>query len=237
MNTALKSVAMNAENWGPAISGVSGTIYSYNDLLDRLNNPVIKPNNKKSLYEELTSLRSVAQKMLYKSDIASRIVLCGNIAVSNVKIKQTKKGVITSGIGRCGCKHTCPYCSFKSGMEEAQKLGFILNNNFQENKVLMLTFTASSVYGSNLRNQLKAMNEVWKRVFVSSFKNKIAREYGFKGYNRALDYTYNLQTDQHHPHYAALLVVNGDADVAKIRDLLFDRFYLYSQKLNIGNCR
>jgi len=233
MNTATPETSFNPNFRHIGRTGIEAGFNSYNELIDCLNKPVNKPVIKRSMYEELTSLRGVAQKILYKSDIANRISVCGNIAVSNVKIIKTKRGVITSGIGRCGCKHTCPYCSFKSGIEESQKLGFILNNNFSENKVLMLTFTSSSVYGSNLRSHLKSMNEVWKRVFVSSFKESLSRKFGFKGYNRVLDYTYNLQTDQHHPHYAALLVVNGDADTAKIRDLLFSRFKELSERCGI----
>ena len=99
----------------------------------------------------------------------------------------------------------CPICSWRRQLKIFSQVSFTMNKAIEKNeyKFLFLTLTCKNVKGDKLCQQLDILfHSYYKLCKLKRFKTSV------KGWFRALEITYNKKTDEYHPHFHVILMVN-----------------------------
>lgn len=100
----------------------------------------------------------------------------------------------------------CPMCtwrkSLKTYFQTDSVVSAILADKPKE-RFLFLTLTIRNVSSADLSQTLDRLNKAWSKIF--SYRDR--KRYYVDGAMKALEITYNSQTDTYHPHIHAILAV------------------------------
>lgn len=117
---------------------------------------------------------------------------------------QAHDGSLTLLGGAARCRdRACPLCQWRLALARCGQLTQALRWLQQQQPQLrgwMLTVTVRNCAGGALRDSCGAMLAAWRRLL----RQQIAAEW--QGTMRALEVTYNRDTDTYHPHIHALIV-------------------------------
>ena len=100
----------------------------------------------------------------------------------------------------------CVMCSWRRSYKMFYQLSQVLDIAQEENPdiaLLFLTLTVKNCSGDDLAAQLDDMFAGWQRL---TNHRRVKR--AIKGWFRALEVTYNKETDAYHPHFHAILMVD-----------------------------
>ena len=108
----------------------------------------------------------------------------------------------------------CVMCNWRLSMKTFYQLSQVLDAAQEENPdyvPIFLTLTVRNCSGDNLPSLLDNMFDGWRKMI----RHRRVRG-AIKGWFRALEVTYNRETDTYHPHFHALMMVDK-------RKYFFDR--------------
>jgi len=146
-----------------------------------------------------------AKKALNK-ELADKMLLCVGKGKRAKRIRQCSGFLELTKCDDCGKEYVsyaelcrdriCPICQWRLARKRAFEMLQCLDdmNENGEYKYQFLTLTQKNVKVFYLRDELKKMNEAWKRVISSNKKNKPA------GCARVMEITYNEKEETFHPH-------------------------------------
>ena len=156
-------------------------------------NIVSKWSEKKALNKEIVEKMLSATTTVKKFKRAVRISQCSSF-FKLAKCDDCGKEYV-SYVELCRDR-ICPICQWKLARKRAFEMLQCLDdmNENGEYKYQFLTLTQKNVKVSFLRDEIKKMNEAWKRVISSNKKNKPA------GCARVMEITYNEKEETFHPH-------------------------------------
>jgi plasmid rolling circle replication initiator protein Rep len=105
------------------------------------------------------------------------------------------------------CKgRLCPMCNWRLSQKRFSNLSAVTelakSNKYQ---LLFLTLTSKNVIGENLKAEIKNIFTAWRNL---SDKNPNFKK-SIHGWFRALEVTYNQDTDTYHPHLHVILAVKS----------------------------
>lgn len=101
------------------------------------------------------------------------------------------------------CKdRLCPMCAWRRTLKVfAQASAVMTEATEQGYKFIFLTLTVKNVKSDELDNTIKKMNDAFSKMRRRKKFNSI------KGFFKALEITYNKDTDEYHPHFHCILAV------------------------------
>ena len=145
--------------------------------------------------EKKTLNTKIAEKMINVNQSARgrRVMLCSRVLGVEKCENCGKEHVSSAKLCR---DRVCPICQWRLARKRAFEMLQCLDdmNENGEYKYQFLTLTQKNVKVSFLRDEIKKMNEAWKRVISSNKKNKPA------GCARVMEITYNEKEETFHPH-------------------------------------
>lgn len=98
----------------------------------------------------------------------------------------------------------CPMCAWRRSLKLYGQMRKIMNEAQNENMAyLFLTLTVKNVNGIDLKNTIDDMMKGFKRFIKYKKIDNVV-----KAWYRALEITYNSDTDEFHPHFHIILGVN-----------------------------
>ena len=132
---------------------------------------------------------------------SSRAYNCGNYLEFSVDCNNERK-LKTSNF----CKaRLCPMCNWRLSQKRFSNLSVVIEQLYEEGKyqLLFLTLTVKNCNGDELRQEIKNILSAWRYM---SDKNPMFKK-SIHGWFRALEVTYNQETNTYHPHLHVVLVV------------------------------
>lgn len=154
------------------------------------------------------------EKKLLAKEVAHLFKEAGLIKQSNnMKKCSTALDFLTDGetkkihhVQTCKNKF-CPICSARLASQNASRLYKVLNIIFEKYGMqgIFLTLTQKNVKGKDLGVELDRVMEAFGR-----FRKRAKITRASQGWFRALEITYNKETDEYHPHLHILLLVKDD---------------------------
>lgn len=132
---------------------------------------------------------------------AARVLSCGTYLEFTVSEKSKK---LTSA-NFCKAR-LCPMCNWRLSQKRFSNLSAVTelakSNKYQ---LLFLTLTAKNVKSTELKAEIRKFFDSWKNLTkdCSKFKKSV------HGWFRALEVTYNKDTDTYHPHLHIILAVKS----------------------------
>ena len=134
---------------------------------------------------------------------AMRVRFCGSALGFLKNLKTGEKKLYSADFCR---ERLCPMCQWRKSMKVFHQVSKVMDRAEQENKdivPLFLTLTLKNCSGHDLSSTLDTVFKGWKNVIDHRKIRKIV-----KGWFRALEVTYNKDSDTFHPHIHAVLVVD-----------------------------
>jgi hypothetical protein len=141
-------------------------------------------------------------------------------AEGRVSVSLTEKGhASVSGVHTCGSK-LCPVCQAREAGAQMAKLERAATKLLEDGgSALFLTLTIPHDRGSDLGDLVTALQKAWS-ASMSGQGGKVWKRYGRTHYLRALDYTHG--SNGHHPHYHAVIFMDGVVSDEDLYWLEFD---------------
>lgn len=138
-------------------------------------------------------------RLLGKESKAKRISECGSIVIAT----NLGTGEITHYRNRCNVR-LCPICTWRKGLKKAEEMKAIVKNiNTNYNyKWITLTLTTKSVKGEDLQQEIDKLNKGLTKLLSYAKVKKVV-----KGTFSALEITYNIKTNEYHPHFHVMVAV------------------------------
>lgn len=133
---------------------------------------------------------------------ASRVRDCGSMLIFSMDLEGKQR---LHGANFCR-ERLCPMCAWRRSLKVFRELSRVMDTMQAENPKLVplfLTLTLRNCTGAELPGTLDSIFQGWNRMNASGTKVKRI----VKGWFRALEVTYNKQTDTFHPHIHAILLV------------------------------
>lgn len=100
----------------------------------------------------------------------------------------------------------CPMCTWRKSLKmffQTDKVISAILNDKPTERFLFMTLTIRNVQGSQLPSALDTLNQAYKTLF----KARDIKKRHIDGYMKAMEITYNSQTDTYHPHIHLILAV------------------------------
>lgn len=134
---------------------------------------------------------------------AMRVRFCGSALGFLKNLKTGEKKLYSADFCR---ERLCPMCQWRKSMKVFHQVSKVMDRAEQENKdivPLFLTLTLKNCSGDDLKTTLDIVFKGWNLLWKQRKMERIA-----KGWFRALEVTYNKESDTFHPHIHAVLVVD-----------------------------
>lgn len=132
---------------------------------------------------------------------SSRAFNCGNFLEFSKNIEGNYKLVSANF-----CKaRLCPMCNWRLSRKRFSNLSTVIEQLYKDGKyqLLFLTLTVKNCDGKDLRQEIKNILSAWRYM---SDKNSMFKK-SIHGWFRALEVTYNQETNTYHPHLHVVLAV------------------------------
>jgi len=134
---------------------------------------------------------------------AMRIRFCGSFLSFLTNLKTGEKKLHTADFCR---ERLCPMCQWRKSMKVFHQVSKVMDKAQDENKEIVpifLTLTLKNCSGNDLSLTLDNVFKGWTLLWKQRKMERIG-----KGWFRALEVTYNKQSDTFHPHIHAILIVD-----------------------------
>lgn len=117
-------------------------------------------------------------------------------------LSDEKKEHLKLDIGYFCKQRFCAGCAWRESVRTAQCIGAISVAMAEHNRVMiMVTLTVPNVPGAQLRDKIKHINQSWNRLL------KRTRYATWRDHIKAIEVTYNAESDTYHPHIHAIVYV------------------------------
>ena len=134
---------------------------------------------------------------------ANRVWWCSDELGFSIDPKTGKKKLQTATFCR---ERLCMMCNWRKSIKMFYQLSRVLDVAQEENpdmQLIFLTLTVKNCSGEELDATIDAMFDGWRRLT----EHRRVRSH-IAGWFRALEVTYNAETDSYHPHFHAILAVD-----------------------------
>lgn len=211
-------------------------------MATQTNDELKKIHHKKKLYNERYSVYYKKMFVKYGNQVYSkrsdRINRCLDLFIYDKY--EMNKILDLQKVNRCNINRFCPNCKLLS----QRKYYFATKPEFDRltdegYNLYFLTLTRKNVKAEDLRDTIDFMNKNFKKLF-NKFNQPIGT--GFNGLKdrlikiegalKTLEITYNQTTNEYHPHFHVLLILEKDLDKRYLKKYIKGR---YSYKTNSVN--
>lgn len=134
---------------------------------------------------------------------AMRIRFCGSALAFLRNLETGEKKLHGADFCR---ERLCPMCQWRKSMKVFHQVSKVMDRAQEENKdivPLFLTLTLRNCSGDDLSSTLDTIFQGWKNIVNHRKIKRIVN-----GWFRALEVTYNKESDTFHPHIHAILIVD-----------------------------
>jgi plasmid rolling circle replication initiator protein Rep len=134
---------------------------------------------------------------------AMRIRFCGSALVFLRNLETGEKKLHGADFCR---ERLCPMCQWRKSMKVFHQVSKVMDRAQEENKdivPLFLTLTLRNCSGDDLSSTLDTIFQGWYQITKHRKFKRIVQ-----GWFRALEVTYNKESDTFHPHIHAILIVD-----------------------------
>jgi len=162
----------------------------------------VKPSNGKEVawkQRRLITLRLAQAYKRIESNKFHRIINCAGYMEFRRYADNTMK-LHTANF----CKtRLCPTCNRRRSMKLFAQVSKIMDSIENDYEFLFLTLTCKNVSGANLNSQIDTLLSAFKALCLRKQFKKVVR-----GWCRAFEVTYNWESQEYHPHFHVMLVVD-----------------------------
>lgn len=206
---SMNSIAKTHENSNIEVIKNTGEI-----LLDVAENGKERPWQKhKVSSEELTIIFKRAKKiepMLISEKRLKSLEECASFLLFDRDVKQKLR---LSSANFCRLR-LCPMCSWRKSLKlfgQVLQIVNIIQAKQRSTRYIFVTFTVPNCTSDELTKTINKMNQALAYLLTEKKKFAPARKIyqNLLGYMKALEVTYNQQTDTYHPHFHCLLAVKA----------------------------
>ena len=111
-----------------------------------------------------------------------------------------------SGLHMCRNISACPICSGKRRHQKAIELQDVIDKHTSNNgSVYSINLTIDDFGFKTIKEGLDLLTSSWNKLISGRRGNTLKEKYGFDGYFRAMEVTFNLDKKSFHPHLHGLL--------------------------------
>jgi plasmid rolling circle replication initiator protein Rep len=153
--------------------------------------------------KQQTMVLSYSLHRLGQPKKANRVWWCGAQLTFRVEVETLLKKLESANFCR---ERLCPMCAWRKSLKVFYQVGRVMDEveKRHENLVpIFLTLTVRNCKGEELGETIDQMFKGWK-----DFAEQRAFRERVHGWFRALEVTYNAETDTYHPHFHAVLLVD-----------------------------
>ncbi len=108
----------------------------------------------------------------------------------------------------------CPMCNWRKSLKvfsQTSAITDLMLEKYPTTRFIFVTLTQKSCTGEDLPNQIKQMNEAFRKLTSPNHKFSFAMKFkaSLLGYMRAIEVTYNAKTKMYHPHIHVIFAVKA----------------------------
>lgn len=146
---------------------------------------------------------------------ASRVRFCGSSLAFLVEVETGEKRLHDADFCR---ERLCPMCQWRKSLKVFQEVSKVMDVVQQENKNLIPLFLTLTVRNCPTDELSKTLDIIFKGWYRLTNHRKMQRI--VKGWFRALEVTYNDDSDTFHPHLHAVIMVDKSYFKAGCKDYM-----------------